>query len=237
MNTLRMIWKLLRRVDDRIARMTLRLPKRLQGLELRDDLELTLAIARRIYVYGVLALSVGFVLYVAYWLFFTGPRTRLSDPVLQTAIPTAIGSPTPRVIVDLWSGHEWLSAADARNLRGQENVINLAFLEDGSAKYSASYSVVYSGEAPWEKAGKPIGVSELSVEVTSVTLTANGQQYTLNVWQPFVLSQNPTQVFVVDATGQLWRAPLAALTLQPLAEVVESLPTMIAPNQNLSFTY
>lgn len=237
MSTLRMFWELLRRTDDRIARVTLRLPKRLQGLELRDDLTLAVAITRRIYVYGVLALSAFLVVYVAYWLLFSGPRTRLSDPALQTEIPTAIASPTPRVIIDPWSGHEWFSADEARNLRTQENVINLAYLEDGSAKYSAGFSVVFTGETPWENAGKPFGVSELSVEVTSVALTAHGQQYTLNVWQPFVLSENSQEIYVVDATGQLWRAPLADLSLVPLDQVIGDLPAPIAPNPNLSFTY
>lgn len=237
MNTLQLVWKLLRRADSWVARITLRLPKRLAGLELRDDLNLLAAVTRRIWVYSMLALSVSFVLYMAYWLLFTGPRTKLSDPSLQVTMPTVVGSPTPRAIVDLWVGHEWLGSNEARELRTKENVVNLAFLDDGSAKYSKKYSLVFTGDIPWEKAGKPYGVGELSVTITAVSLTAHGQQYILNVWQPFVFSENPTEVYVVDTAGQMWRAPLANLTLVSLAQVVGSLPAPIAPNPNLSFTY
>ncbi len=228
----------LRNADSWVAGLTLKLPKRLKGLELRDDLNLLQAFGRRFLVYGIIGLLGFLLLYAGYWLLYTGPRTWLSNPSLQTTIPTSVPTPTTRPIVDLWKDHDWLTSQEALLLREQANVVNLAYLDtNGGVKYSAGYSYVLSSESPWEKAGKPSGISELSVTVTVVNLTARDQQFVLNALQPFVLSYSPNEVFVVDIQGQLWRASLTNLQLRSLAEVVDSLPLGIEPNPSLSLSY
>lgn len=171
-----------------------------------------------------------------YWLGYRAPALKTTDPsyqlTLPTALPTAVSVPT----INPWNSENWLTAGQARNLREKENVVNLAFLENGGAKYSADHSFTLSSEHPWEQA-KPLGVTELTLTETSVLMKAGGYEYTLNILQPFVLASQPTKVIVVDAQGAIWQAELSSLTIAALSDVVSGLTITIAPNPNLSFTY
>ncbi len=169
-----------------------------------------------------------------YWLIFVGPASPLTDPKLQYEIATPMAPILDRVPDSWWRSVEWLSQSEARDLRTKPNVANLAFLENGGAKYSKLFSVESSESAPWVR-GKPFGMTTLAVTGTSVTFEHSGFTYTLNVYQPFVFRESDSVVYFVNAKGEIWHAEKTSIALKPIEEA--KVPQPLAPNANLSFTH
>lgn len=233
LQTFGMLFEFLRRMDARVAKMSFVLPK---WLQIKEDLGPLQGFLRRVVVYLLIVAVIALILWVVYWyVLHVGPKGSLTDPALQQSVPTAAPTPTARTITDPWAGHTWLSQTDARALREKPNVVNFALLSDGGARYSATSSISFAAETPWQKF-RPIGVTGLSVTGTGVTFTADAEEYTLNVLEPFAFGKDPTAIYVVDVQGQVWRASLKDVVLRPIDEVVATLPIGIVPNPNLSFT-
>jgi len=171
-----------------------------------------------------------------YWLNYRAAPLKTTDPAYQLSLPTALPTVISVQNTDPWRNENWFSAEDARNLRSKENVVNLAFLENGGAKYSADHSFIFQSRDPWKQT-KPLSMTELSITGTSVQLKAGGHDYTLNVLQPFVLASQPTKVVVIDTDGVIWQADLSMLTIASINDVVSGLTVSLPPNPNLSFTY
>lgn len=171
-----------------------------------------------------------------YWLMWRASAPSTTDPSYQLILPTAASTVTPIPNTNPWQNENWLTAQEARALRNQLNVVNLALLDNGGALYSANHSYRFTGKEPWQQA-KPLSMTELTVSGTSATIKAAGYDYTLNVYQPFILASQPTKVIVVDAESHIWQADTQSLTITSLNDVISGLTTEIAPNSNLSFTY
>ncbi len=177
-------------------------------------------------------LAVGYLVFV---LFRTGPATPLSDPLSKYFIPEAKPSATPYLISNPWESETWLASSEARALRDQENVINLAFLEDGQALYSKDHSLIFTEES-WARS-KPLGIDDFNIDGTYVHFTVKGADYNLNVYQPFVLSDFPNLIYIADLNGSVWVLDLASANKVSIQEAVETLTVEIAPNPDLTFTY
>ena len=161
----------------------------------------------------------------------------MSDPDQKYFIPTAKPSATAVVSNNPWASYnEWLTIKEAADLRTLENVINLAYLEDGYALYSKVHSIVFiAHENLWERT-RPLGVERLNVSGTAVNFIYRGQQFSLNTYQPFVFAEFPDKIYIVDTLANIWEAKLDSLELVSINVAIESLTLTIAPNNNLSFT-
>ena len=187
-------------------------------------------------VAGFTALTViVFVAWVAYsWFFYRTGAPKDTDPSYQNIIPTAVASPTPFVHEDLWSNTNWLTSNEVMALRTQEQVIHLAFLNRGEAKYT-NQSVIFDTNR-WSRT-IPQGVSEFDLSGTSVTIMVNGFEYHLNVLQPFVIANQPQTIFIVDLDGEIWSIDMVRANLVDLQTAQSSLPIIITPNGDLSLSY
>jgi hypothetical protein len=135
-----------------------------------------------------------------------------------------------------WKDVEWMTQADAQNLRTQQNVINLAYLQAGGAEYSQNLSIIFAPGAPWRQT-KPLGMESLSVSGTSIAFSAYGNTYVLNVYQPFTFAENPEKVIVVDMKGGVWQADASVLKTVSVGEATPALPVVVSPNPDLTFSY
>ncbi|OGM26755.1 hypothetical protein A2962_03115 [Candidatus Woesebacteria bacterium RIFCSPLOWO2_01_FULL_39_61] len=161
------------------------------------------------------------------------------SPIRQTgeySLPTAAPSPTAVPETNPWRNELWLSPEEARELRDEANVVNLAYLERGNASYSAEHSFAFSEADPWKEVTS-LGITEITVNGTSVLIEAYGYEYNLNVYQPFVVAQQSDKVFVINTKRVVWAADLTNLAIVSNDEAEEELPFSIEPNQNLSFTH
>jgi hypothetical protein len=216
-------------VADLLARRASRVP----SLRVPDDVRRDVHRAGRAGLHSVPWVATAILVLVVGWmLFWTLYVGRPAFVMRPGAIPTAVPTPTARTIVDPWAGHQWLSQEEARALRSRPNVVNLAMLGNNGASYSATYSVNYAGQSGW-KQSRPSGVT-LTVNGTRVQFTHAGATYHLNMFQPFVLKESPTTVYVVNSERVLMEADLSVVQIVPLSEV--SLPQTIDPNPDLSFT-
>ena len=170
------------------------------------------------------------------WLLWRAPGLKTTDPSYQFSLSTTQPTATQAAELDPWKDESWLSFEEAQKLRKQENIVNLAYLDRGGAQYSAEHSFVFIPEEPWVKT-KPLGLTTLSVTDTAIQIKASGHDYTLNVYQPFVLMSQPEKVVTVDAQGVIWQAELSDLSISSLNDVVSKLPIVIAPNPNLTYSY
>lgn len=179
---------------------------------------------------AIIILLVGFLGYLYFTPPADTPETGLPQEqiIIETLAPPA-ASP--------WQDHQWLSQADALNLRSQENVVNLAHLRAGGVRYSASFSVVFAADSPWQQVETPIGIPTYSISGTTVTIRVDGQLYTLNAYQPFVSSNRPNMIYVIDDQGQVWITDLADVSLSSLEEVQNSLPITLSENPDLSLSF
>ena len=119
-------------------------------------------------------------------------------------------------------------------MRTQEQVIHLAYLSRGEAKYT-NQSAIFDANS-WSRT-TPLGVSQLSTSGTGVTITVNGSEYHLNILQPFVIANQPQTIFIVDLTGQIWSVGVASANLVDLQTAQSRLTVTITPNGDLSLTY
>lgn len=175
------------------------------------------------------------IVYGVFVLFRTGPATPLSNPLSKYFVPEVIPSATPVTDTNPWQNEAWLSSSEARALREKENIVNLAFLSDGQALYSKDHSVILMEEG-WTKA-IVLGLENMTVEATSVRFVIKGNDYTLNIYQPFVSAEYPSRVYIVDSLGVIWGLDLANVSLVSIQTAVEALPVQLAPNPDLTFTY
>ncbi|KKU33369.1 hypothetical protein A3K29_05510 [Candidatus Collierbacteria bacterium RIFOXYB2_FULL_46_14] len=187
-------------------------------------------------VVGFTALAVtAFVAWFAYlWFFYDLGAPKDADPSFRDYIPTSVASPTTYVIENPWSNTIWLSSSEALALRTQEQVIHLAYLSRGEAKYT-NQSAIFDANS-WSRT-TPLGVSQLSTSGTGVTITVNGSEYHLNILQPFVIANQPQTIFIVDLTGQIWSVGVASANLVDLQTAQSRLTVTITPNGDLSLTY
>ncbi len=181
-------------------------------------------------IFVLIALVVGS---FVYWLNYRAPTVPQPD---RLVLPTVLPTPTSVPDTNPWRNEKWLDTEGMRELREKENVVNLAYLDRGEAKYSSEHSYAWYPEVPWVET-RPLGVTELTVSGTSVQIKAGGYAYTINVFQPFVLASQPAKVNIVDAKGDVWQADLVSLSIATLDDVVTGLSITIAPNPNLSVTY
>ncbi len=178
------------------------------------------------------------VLLIAYGVFVffrLGPATPLSNPLSRYFVPEVKPSATPITDTNPWLSEAWLSSSEANALRETENAINLAYLSDGQALYSKDHSVILTNEE-WTKA-KVLGLENMTVDATSIRFVIKGNDYTLNIYQPFVTAEYPNRVYIVDSLGVIWGLDLAKVSLVSIQSAVEVLPMQIAPNPDLTFTY
>jgi hypothetical protein len=145
-----------------------------------------------------------------------------------------VATATERVEIDVWAGVEWLNSEEALDLREQEQVVNLAYLDRGGAKYHPDKSVRFGDNWVMKK---PLGVSNLTLNGTNFEMVVNGDEYSLNVYQPFVIDDQPEVIYLVDDHGQVWMIDWSPGILVDLEIVQEELQLKLLPNSNLSPTY
>lgn len=152
--------------------------------------------------------------------------------------PPSLTVQTPDLSTDLDRFREergpWLSAGEAAALREQSGVRNLALLRgDGNASYAIG-TVACFPALPWT-VSRPPEITGIAVSGTSSTIRDNrGNLFTLNVTQPFVFPTQLGFVYCVDRGGEIWSAPLAALSFGPTN--LGANPD-IAPNPELTGSY
>jgi len=220
-----------------LARADLWLLKKIESYSMKDDFGILTPILKRLATLLFILLVVFILGWCVYWILYVGPKPDITDPALQVTHPEVMPSPTPREIGNRWDEHDWLTQSEALELRQQDNVVNLALLENGALLYSRNTSVILDQEYPWQ-VDNPFGVTNISVEGTVVQLVASGSNYTLNLYQPFVLVSTPDYVHVIDSDGLLWTASLDDTgVLDDIGNVRDNLPIVIAPNENLSASY
>lgn len=220
------------RLDSWANRAQLRWPKFLRVNT--QDLSLTGRILARLFKFGLVLALLGGIFWVIYWFQYRGSMPEISNPSQQHILPTIEPSATPILNTNPWQNEYWLSSAEALLLREEENVINLAYLEGGGAKYSTDSSLIFSDG--WQEI-KPIGMSELSVSGTATTFVLNGQKYDLNTYQPFVDSGNSEFIYMVDVNSKTWRINANSVRIVSVEKAINMLTFTINPNPNLSFTY
>lgn len=187
-----------------------------------------------------LVLSLFIAIFMGIWYVFThyGPADPNTNPQQFYSVPNVEPKAQPVETNDPWAGENWLSSSEARALRSQEDVVNLAYLtKDGNAKYSRDHSVTFDMDNPLWKQVHPVGIDALSVNGTAVTFTSSGNTYHLNVFQPFVLADRPNQILVVYGKDSVWAIDLDSRTLMSVTDVAGSLVAHLAPNPDLTFTY
>lgn len=230
------LWKdivrLVSRLDEWANKVQPRWPKFLRVNT--HDLSLAGRIISRLFKLGLILVFFAGIIWAVYWFQYYGPRPEISNLERQHTLPTLEPTATALVNTNPWQNEEWMSSAEALNLRLQTNVVNLAYLQGGGAKYSRNHSLILT--SVWQEI-KPLGMSELSVEGTSIAFRLNSQKYVLNTYQPFVDAENPSYIYVVDLNGRTWRTNVDLIEVVLLEDAVNSLPIVINPNLNLSFTY
>lgn len=169
-----------------------------------------------------------------FWFFYDLGAPKDSGSAYQNIIPTAVFTVTPYHSQDPWRNTVWLTSEEALALRTQEQVIHLALLDRGGARYTNSSVIFVPGL--WQPT-KPLGVTEITVSGTSFEITINGFTYSLNVFQPFVIDDQPETIYLVDPNGQIWKTDLENATLYDLEAAQGGLPILISPNPGLSPTY
>lgn len=182
---------------------------------------------------SIATLIVVVVALVYFWNFYQVNVPNDSDPSLQYTVPTSVSTPTAYTTINLWTQTKWLSSDEALSLREKSQVVNLAYLDRGQAKYADGSLVLNES---WEQF-KPLSVTSLDLHGSSIELTVNGDKYFLNIYQPFVIHGQPEYVYLVDQNSQIWRLNSNHVTLTNLDTVHNSLSVDIAPNPKLSPTY
>jgi len=239
MKQLKKLQSQLSKADQALVGLSRRLPKALKGLKIEDDLGSLANIFRRLAIVGLIFLVSAIALWFVIWITYVGPRGQLSNPENQLAVATALpkATPTPNAPSSAWENGGWLSPDEARALRQQPNVINLALLgKDGSVMFSQSFSITFSAESGWTRA-KPVNITALEVSQTSVQMTADGKDYVLNVLQPFMFADQQQYVWIVDLQGNLWQIMSDNVQLDTLENVTSTLPVGLPPNPQLSFSF
>jgi hypothetical protein len=178
----------------------------------------------------LVAVAVGCLLTAIY---IAGPQA----PLQPTRLPAVPLTPTAIPIMNTWGTYDTLSQAQARELRDQQNVLNVALLEGGGATYLREYGAIFNPNSPfpWRQNDQPIGLTNLTVNGTWVKVGADGQVYSLNVYQGFARLKDPMTLYLVDKDGHIWMAKLSDNVLKPLSQI--HAPIQIAPNPELSFTF
>lgn len=171
---------------------------------------------------------------IYFWYFYNLGAPKDADPAYRNIIPTAMVSVTPYQSNNPWQDTYWLSSSEAASLRDQNQVVNLAYLIRGEARY-ANQGVVFNPEV-WQKT-KPLGVSSLTMDGTGLEVALGNYNYYLNIYQPFTIDGQTEKLYLVDEAGQFWTANLINITLVDLEAVKNSLPVVISPNPRLSPTY
>jgi hypothetical protein len=166
-----------------------------------------------------------------------GPKPDIANPNLRVEIPTKLPTTELKPEATFWELHSWLSAEEAIALRQQQNVVNLAWIKDGAAYYSSTSSFSFEGASnvKWQRANT-IGFESTLLEGTRNTFSYTGNEYTLNVFQPFMVD-NSDYVFVFDSKGQLWVTSLKTIPEETLEAVRSKLPFRLAENSQLSLTF
>jgi hypothetical protein len=155
----------------------------------------------------------------------------------STLLPQVQTSPTAKPVVDVWGEYEKLSQTDARNLRKQGNVLNLAILDGGGVTYLKGYGVKFNLEkpSPWQVMNQPPNFTNLSVIGTGIKVGADNQTYALNLYQGFVRLKDPNNLYLVDQLGHIWTTLYSKDVIVSLDQV--HAPIQIAPNPDLNLTY
>lgn len=154
----------------------------------------------------------------------------------STQLPPVQATQSAHPVVDVWSEYDKLSQSEARNLRTQNNVLNLAILDGGGATYLKGYGIRFNPDnpTPWQEMAQPPGFTNLSVIGTSIKVGADNQTYSLNLYQGFVRLRDPTNLYLVDKNGRIWSTKYSKDVVIPLP--VQA-PIQIAPNPELNLTY
>lgn len=171
---------------------------------------------------------------IGYYIFFAGPPGESTDPRHQNEIATPAPTVAEHAATFPWQSWSFLSPAEAMSLRVKANVVNFAILSRGEARYSRDFSLQFVESSPWVRA-RGANIQTLAISGTSVAFTSAGQDYVLNVLQPFIPETSSQTVYIVSQKGELWQAELSAVAFIKLNEV--RLPVGILPNGDLSFTY
>lgn len=196
------------------------------------------AFARGMAMLGIVAV-IFLILSFLYYITYVGePRVVNPGPTTQP-IPPTMSIPTQVVP---FKDYETLPQAEAIDLRGQPNVINVALLGEGyGARYMRDYGVIL--DASWEQVGQSLDYTRVNPPTTNSSwflLEVNRVQYNLNVRQGFiVLPENgtaPTYIYVMDQDGTMWRTRLSSEPLVELQQAIDALPFEIAPNKDLALT-
>lgn len=184
--------------------------------------------------FTALAVTVFVAWFIYLWFFYDLGAPKDSDPGYRNFIPTAVASPTTYVHNDPWGETNWLTSSEVMALRTQEQVIHMAYLNRGEAKYT-DQSVIFDAKG-WSRT-TPLGVSQLATSGTGVTIKVNGFEYHLNTLQPFVIANQPQNIFIVDLKGHIWSIDMANVNFVDLQTAQSSLPVTITPNGDLSLSY
>lgn len=175
----------------------------------------------------------------------------IATPPISSATQVLAKSPTVKVMLSptrsptpasFTFGHwdsRWYSVKDMGSLFAQQNVINFAACGNGICHYMRNMAIVFSPQ--W----KPVGSSDDVVQIqqagpTSFTFYEKDGTSAddLNVYQAFVLSSNPTKVYLVDSLDQLWEVDYNPSLFVSLKQAQAQLPNniVILPNNNLTRT-
>jgi len=184
---------------------------------------------------GIMLAATSLVIWFLYfWFFYRTGTPKDSDPKYQNIIPTAVASVTPYIDDDPWRDTIWITSDEALTLRENTQVVNLAWLGRGEARYT-NKSIVFSSDV-WQKT-KPLGLTELKIDGTGFQTNINGYRYYLNIFQPFVINGQPKVVYLVDSRGQIWKIDSDDIKLVDLESAQNSLSIQISPNPRLSPTH
>jgi hypothetical protein len=178
---------------------------------------------------GIVFLTFGWIA----WNSFQGLPTQ-ADPALRNLAPTPMSQPGPRQDGSPLQEVTWLTPEEAAALRSQENVINLVLIEGNNPRYAQGLTIILDDS--WSQV-QPLKVSRMGVQGTSISLTtASGEDFVFNMYQPFVFTDMPTMVHLVDQEGRSWSKQLLEVTIVSLEEGRQSLPVTVNVNPQLSFS-
>lgn len=191
---------------------------------------LTLGISYYVGLALILILSIFGALFV-----YPLARSYLTDARSREEVPApTIVSVTAVADLSWWEQAvpEWLTSQEAAQLRDQENVINFTVLHADQVLYADNLSLQLTEE--WTQQ-RPYFVEAASVNGTAAIVQISGQQFHLNIHQPFIWRSDPSVVLMLDQNGRLWTLGENLAVLIPIEGI--TLPLMVQPNPELELSF
>lgn len=165
--------------------------------------------------------------------FVQGPEDPLTAPIHLVEAPSAVViEATGESQLPWWDTaiDSWLTSQESVALREETNVVNFVLLHADEVRYATYQSFKFDDQ--WEQR-RPYFVDAVAVEGTAVVIEIAGQQFNLNVYQPFTWKSSPDTIVMVDDQGTLWT--VAAGEVLPMTGF--ELPVVINANPDLEIGF